>query len=102
MQKVSLILSIIVAWNCSDTPQQKSSTWQQITELIEQTGALTNLPTQTNSQTDLATTLLINLFDRTLIRPETVSHTYLDITQESQHYLVDKPLLIYSMFWSHS
>ena len=31
MEKVSLILSVIVAWNCSDTPQQKSLTWQHIT-----------------------------------------------------------------------
>ena len=41
-------------------------------------GTLTNLLTQTNLWRDLATTLLINLLDGTLVQPETALHTYLD------------------------
>ena len=37
-----------------------------------------NLRTKTNLQRDLATTLLINLLDGTLVQPETALHTYLD------------------------
>ena len=37
-----------------------------------------NLQTKTNLQRDLATTLLINLLDGTLVQPETALHTYLD------------------------
>ena len=41
-------------------------------------GTRTNLRTQTNLRTDLATTFWINLLDRTLVQLETVLHTYLD------------------------
>ena len=37
-----------------------------------------NLRTETHLRRDLATTLLINLLDGTLVQPETALHTYLD------------------------
>ena len=33
MEKASLILQVITDWNCSDSPQKKSSTWQQIAHI---------------------------------------------------------------------
>ena len=41
-------------------------------------GTLTNLRTKTNLRRDLATALLINLLDGTLVQPGTALHTYLD------------------------
>ena len=41
-------------------------------------GTLTNLRIKTNLRSDLATTLLINLLDGTLVQPEAALHTYLD------------------------
>ena len=47
-------------------------------DALSNIGTLTNLQTKTNLRRDLATALLINLLDGTLVQPGTALHTYLD------------------------
>ena len=54
------------------------NTIRRAIDALSNIGTLTNLQTKTNLQRDLATALLINLLDGTLVQPGTALHTYLD------------------------